>query len=213
MSPDVQYSTLYGKYGHSLEKVALRIQVTVSEWKSWDVNVRHLILNLRLLLHHLQFIPTTGLRMPLWRGLVRPRLSQAPLSMGFPRQEYRSRLPFPSPGDLLHPGFEPGSPVLQAVSYTGKRILYWLSHRDGQLPGTKARVLNPGQFLPWGLDIETVIWFVSAKKKKKKNVLSLHRELEWWGVELGDRTFDYKWSWRWKNYANEFYSKSSLCAF
>ena len=124
MSPDVQYSTLYGKYGHSLGKVALRIQVTVSEWKSWDVNVRHLILNLRLLLHHLQFIPTTGLRMPLWRGLVRPRLSQAPLSMGFPRQEYRSRLPFPSPGDLLHPGFEPGSPVLQAVSYTGKRILY-----------------------------------------------------------------------------------------
>ena len=32
---------------------------------------------------------------------------QAPLSMGFPRQEYWSRLPFPSPVDLLDPGIEP----------------------------------------------------------------------------------------------------------
>ena len=31
---------------------------------------------------------------------------QAPLSMGFPRQEYWSRLPFPSPGDLPDPGIE-----------------------------------------------------------------------------------------------------------
>ena len=31
---------------------------------------------------------------------------QAPLSMGFPRQEYWSGLPFPSPGDLAHPGTE-----------------------------------------------------------------------------------------------------------
>ena len=29
---------------------------------------------------------------------------QAPLSMGFPRQEYWSGVPFPSPGDLPHPG-------------------------------------------------------------------------------------------------------------
>ena len=35
---------------------------------------------------------------------------QAPLSMGFSRQEYWSGLPFPSPGDLLDPGFEPGLP-------------------------------------------------------------------------------------------------------
>ena len=32
---------------------------------------------------------------------------QALLSMGFPRQEYWSGLPFPSPGDLLDPGIEP----------------------------------------------------------------------------------------------------------
>ena len=34
---------------------------------------------------------------------------QAPLSMGFSRQEYRSLLPYPPPGDLPDPGMEPGS--------------------------------------------------------------------------------------------------------
>ena len=38
---------------------------------------------------------------------------QAALSMGFPRQEYGSGLPFPSPGDLPHPGIELRSPALQ----------------------------------------------------------------------------------------------------
>ena len=41
---------------------------------------------------------------------------QAPLSMGFSRQEYWSGLPFPSPGDLSDPEIEPGSPALQADS-------------------------------------------------------------------------------------------------
>ena len=41
---------------------------------------------------------------------------QAPLSMGFSRQEYWNGLPFPSPGDLPNPGIEPGSPALQADS-------------------------------------------------------------------------------------------------
>ena len=41
---------------------------------------------------------------------------QAPLSMGFPRQEYWSGLPFPSPGDLPDPGIKPGSPALQVDS-------------------------------------------------------------------------------------------------
>ena len=36
---------------------------------------------------------------------------QAPLSMGFSRQEYESGLPFPSQGDLPNPGIEPRSPT------------------------------------------------------------------------------------------------------
>ena len=41
---------------------------------------------------------------------------QVPPSMGFSTQEYRSGLPFPSPGDLPDPGIEPGSSALQADS-------------------------------------------------------------------------------------------------
>ena len=41
---------------------------------------------------------------------------QAPLSMGFSRQEYWRGLPFPSPGDLPDLGNEPRSPALQVDS-------------------------------------------------------------------------------------------------
>ena len=46
---------------------------------------------------------------------------QAPLSMGFSRQEYWSWLPCPPPGDLLHPGTEPR---VSCVSCSGRQILY-----------------------------------------------------------------------------------------
>ena len=41
---------------------------------------------------------------------------QAPLSMGFSRQEYCSRLPFPTPGDLSDQGIEPMSLVSLALA-------------------------------------------------------------------------------------------------
>ena len=50
---------------------------------------------------------------------LRTAARQAPLSMGFSRQEYWSWLPFPTPGDLPHLGTEPMShvsPALQADS-------------------------------------------------------------------------------------------------
>ena len=52
--------------------------------------------------------------------LVTPRTvaRQAPLSMGFSRQEYWSRLSFPSPGDLSDPGIEPTSPSLAGRFFT-----------------------------------------------------------------------------------------------
>ena len=43
---------------------------------------------------------------------------QAPLSMGFPRQEYWSGQPFPSPGDLPDPGIELVSPALAGRFFT-----------------------------------------------------------------------------------------------
>ena len=61
-------------------------------------------------------------------GLCSPRAS---LSMGFPRQEYWSGLPFPSPGDLPNPGIEPMSHALAGGFFTtelpGKpRSPYWI---------------------------------------------------------------------------------------
>ena len=57
---------------------------------------------------------------------------QAPLFMGFPRQEYWSGLPFPSPGDLPDPEIEPvslASPTLVGVFFTtappGKPLWIW----------------------------------------------------------------------------------------
>ena len=41
---------------------------------------------------------------------------QAPLSMGFSRQEYRGGLPCPSPGDLPNLGIEARSPIFQVDS-------------------------------------------------------------------------------------------------
>jgi len=40
--------------------------------------------------------------------------------MGFPRQEYWSGLPFSSPGDLPHQGFEPESPALAGRFFTAE---------------------------------------------------------------------------------------------
>ena len=55
----------------------------------------------------------------------------APLSMGFSRQDYWSRLPCPPPGDLPDPRIEPGSPALQADSLPlaspGKQLLHGYS--------------------------------------------------------------------------------------
>ena len=56
---------------------------------------------------------------------------QAPLSIGFSRQEYWSGLPFPSPEDLPNPGIEsmsPVSPALQADSFTAEPPgKHWIS--------------------------------------------------------------------------------------
>ena len=60
---------------------------------------------------------------------------QAPLSMGFPRQEYWTGLLFPSPGDLSHTEIEPGSPALQADSLSSEPPGKPISFR------VKARVL------------------------------------------------------------------------
>ena len=55
---------------------------------------------------------------------------QSPLSMGFPRQEYRSGLPFPYPGDLSDPDFEPVYPALASRLSLSRQGRPSLCHRS-----------------------------------------------------------------------------------
>ena len=68
---------------------------------------------------------------------------QAPLSMGFSRQEYWNGFPFPPPGDLPNPGIEPQFPAVQADALpseppgTAKAEKSWANQNNlVTLPGT-----------------------------------------------------------------------------
>ena len=80
---------------------------------------------------------------------------QAPLSMGFSRQEYWSELPFPSPGNLPYPGIKPTSPALQVDSLLLNHVWSLL------LSVTRGKVLpfNKGSFPPKGR-----VWMFSQEK-------------------------------------------------
>ena len=58
---------------------------------------------------HAQLLQSCRLFATLWTVVC-----QAPLFMGFPRQEYWSGVPFPPPGDLPDPAIKPASPVSPA---------------------------------------------------------------------------------------------------
>ena len=66
--------------------------------------------------------------------------SQVPLFMEFPKQDYWSELPFPSPGDLPSPGIEPASPALSGSFFitepSGKPCLTgkWISQTYTYVP-------------------------------------------------------------------------------
>ena len=55
---------------------------------------------------------------------------QAPLSVGFSRQEYWSGLPYPPPGDLLDPGIKPKS--LLSPTLAGRFFTTWTAPQQKQ---------------------------------------------------------------------------------
>ena len=67
---------------------------------------------------------------------------QVPLSMGFPKKEYWSGLPFPLPGDLLNPGTEltSASPALASdfTTETPGKLSSFLTRDQNQAPYTKS---------------------------------------------------------------------------
>ena len=97
---------------------------------------------------------------------------QAPLPMGYSRQEYWSGLPFLSPGDRPDPGIEPESPALQ-------QILYWLSYEGSPLIASLVLQLvkNPPEMQ------KTPVWFLGREDLLEKathcNILALPWWLSW----------------------------------
>ena len=91
---------------------------------------------------------------------------QAPLSLGFPRQEYCSGLPaFPSPGDLPRPRIEPVSPALAggffATESPGKPrflVAHQIFMLLKQVSSETAALL--GMYVPTSLDPSVAIWLV-----------------------------------------------------
>ena len=65
--------------------------------------------------------------------------AKAPLSMEFPRQQYESGLPFPSPGDLPSPGTEPASATLAGRFFTAEPL--------GRLKGSQWKIHHSGALL------------------------------------------------------------------
>ena len=73
-----------------------------------------------------------------WRGA-----HQTPRSMRFPRQEYWTGLPFPSPGNLPNPGIEPMSPALAGGSLLLRHLgSIYKKHSSVFLMSTFLRILD-----------------------------------------------------------------------
>ena len=95
--------------------------------------------------------------------------------MGFPRQEYWSRLPFPPRGDLLDPGIKPMSPALAGGFFTAKPPAVATATKSLQSCPTLCDSIDsssPGSPVPGILQKRTQEWvaisFSSAWKWKVK---------------------------------------------
>ena len=92
---------------------------------------------------------------------------QAPLSMGFSRQEYWSALPGPPPGDLPDPGIEPVSPALAGGFFTTSatweaHVLYQSSSKRISWTSVTGELLNnanpPVPFQTYRISASKGIW-------------------------------------------------------
>ena len=111
---------------------------------------------------------------------------KAPLSMGFPKQEYWSGLPLPPPGDLPDPGIEPASPAFAGQFFTteppGKlhkgtllRVLPW-SKGPAWIP---LGVLWLRLHLPMqGVWVQSLVGDLATKKtiQKRSNIVANSRK-------------------------------------
>ena len=96
---------------------------------------------------------------------------QSPLSMGFSKQEYLSKLPFPPPGDLPDPGIQPASlapPILAGIFFTtaspGKpKVIVRGGQKGNVAAGSSLNALV--HWVPW---VDTHSLFVLRQQRTRK---------------------------------------------
>ena len=92
----------------------------------------------------------------------------------FSRQEYWIELQFPSPGDLLLPGIEPGSPVLQMDSLLLKvheGLPRWCSGKESACQCRRPKTWASGEWPPTPI-------FLPGKFHRQRSLACDHKELD-----------------------------------
>ena len=99
---------------------------------------------------------------------------QAPLCMGFPRQGYWCGLPFPSPGNLPHPGIEPASLTSPAVAvglFTTEPLGSWNKASPQRL------FLYQISIWPWGRIIRQLLLLQACLMWGEKELAGSHLDI------------------------------------
>ena len=107
---------------------------------------------------------------------------QAPLSMGFSRQEYWSGLPFPSPGDLSDPGTEPRSSTLQADALPSEPPEYTM--RNARLDEVQAGLKIAGRNINHLRYADDTTVMAESEEKLKSLLKNVKVESEKVGLKL-----------------------------
>ena len=130
---------------------------------------------------------------------------QAPLSMGFLRQEYWSGLPFLSPGDLPNPGIEPTSPALLVDSLP--IVCHWESQMlytwGWQTSSTEGQPINMLGFLLQDAKSWLYCSYLYNKKEKCLQIFYWKKskyndwEQSFWGEVLVTHNYEWEeWNYR-----------------
>ena len=116
---------------------------------------------------------------------------KAPLSLEFPRQEYRSGLPFPSPGDLPNPGIESASFSLTGRFFIAEppgvpKMLYMI-HRNMKIQ-TRTTLMWSSSFSFLSLSLSLFFFFFGKKyfyDSEKRSKICYYNLRGNWGSCVG----------------------------
>ena len=107
---------------------------------------------------------------------------QAPLSVGFPRQEYWSGLPFPFPGDPLDPRIEPTS--LMSPALTGRFFFFLPLVPPGKPIYTHFSLNIQPSPRTWLTPKRLILFGDHVCLRRKMSPVPLHRGYLFWLEEL-----------------------------